>query len=117
MASTLKCKAIPKVVLTTRDKYLRAKYGITEAIYFEMVKQGEGGCWICKRKPLPGKALNVDHQHLLKAEKKAGAKFGKVRGLLCFFCNKYLVGRRKSEHAYMFENAAKYLRSDKDWRL
>jgi hypothetical protein len=40
-----------------------------------------------------------------------------VRGLLCFFCNKYLVGRRKAEHAYMFENASAYLRAERDWRL
>lgn len=110
MTQTLKSK------LTARDKYLRTKYGITEAIYFEMVKHGDGGCWICKRKPLPGKALNVDHQHLTKLEKKT-QKFGKVRGLLCFFCNKYLIGRRKAEHAYMFRNAATYLESTKDWRL
>lgn len=109
-------KKVSKPVLTRRDKYLRSKYGITEAIYFAMVKFGDGKCWICGRAPKPGKALNVDHQHLTKADKKAGIKFGKVRGLLDFFCNKYLIGRRKKEHAYMFRKAAAYLESDKDWR-
>ena len=109
-------KLTKKEVLTTRDKYLRAKYGITEAIYFEMVKHGDGVCWICKRKPLPGKALNVDHQHLLKAEKKAGIKFGKVRGLLCYFCNKYVIGRSKVEHAHRYRAAADYLESKFDGR-
>lgn len=104
-----------KEKLTVRDKYLRSKYGITEETYFAMAKHGGGNCWICKRPPKPGKALNVDHQHLTKLEKKT-QKFGTVRGLLCFFCNKYLIGRRKGEHAYMFENAAAYLRSTKDWR-
>jgi hypothetical protein len=103
--------------LTKRDKYLLAKYGITEAVYQSMLKWGGGKCWICKRAPKPGKNLNVDHQHLTKTERKDGAKFGKVRGLLCFLCNKYLVGRRKAQHAHMFEQAAKYLRSEKDWRL
>lgn len=106
-----------KVKTSARDKYLMLKYGITQAVYDSMLKYGEGKCWICKRKPKPGKNLNVDHEHLTKIQKKAGAKFGKVRGLLCFFCNKYLVGRRKTQHAYMFEAAAKYLRSEKDWRL
>lgn len=100
-----------------RNKYLLKKYGITEAIYFEMVKFGKGACWICKRKPLPGKALNVDHEHLTKADKKAGATFGKVRGLLCYFCNKYVIGRSKTEHAPRYRVAADYLESTKDWRL
>ncbi len=99
-----------------RDKYLMLKYGIDERIYKLMLAHGKGACWICKRKPLPGKNLNVDHQHLTKAERKAGMKFGKVRGLLDFFCNKYMIGRRKTEHAALFEEAAKYLRSPKDWR-
>jgi recombination endonuclease VII len=103
------------VKLTRRDKYLRAKYGITEAIYNKMLLHGKGACWICKRKPSPGTNLNVDHEHLTKDQKKAGIKFGKVRGLLDFFCNKYLIGRRKAEHAHLFTNAAEYLRSEKDW--
>jgi hypothetical protein len=102
---------------TKRDKYLLAKYDIDEKQYKKMLAHGGGKCWICKRPPKPGKNLNVDHQHLTKAERKAGVKFGKVRGLLCFFCNKYMVGRRKSQHAYMFENAAAYLRATKDWRI
>lgn len=100
-----------------RNKYLKLKYGITLEIYDAMLKYGNGACWICKRKPLPGKNLNVDHEHLTKVQKKAGKVFGKVRGLLDFFCNKYMIGRRKTEHAILFEEAAKYLRAEKDWRL
>lgn len=106
-----------KVVLTRRDKYLRSKYGITEAIYFAMVKHGSDVCWICSRPPKPGKALNVDHQHLTKADKKAGIKFGKVRGLLCWFCNRYVIGRSKTADAERYRVAADYLESDKDWKL
>ena len=99
-----------------RDKYLRAKYDISLATYKKMLAHGNGACWICKRKPKPGKNLNVDHQHLTKAERKNGAKFGKVRGLLDYFCNKFMVGRRKSEHAELFDRTAAYLRSTVDWR-
>ena|SRR3990167_2189818 len=105
-----------KAGLTARDKYLRSKYGITEAIYFAMVKSGNGACWICKRPPKDGKALNVDHQHLTKADKKAGAKFGKVRGLLCFFCNRYVIGRSKEGDAPRYRVAADYLEDKKDWK-
>lgn len=91
--------------LTKRDKYLRKKYGITEAVYQKMLKVFGGKCWICKR--LPKKSvLNVDHDH----------KTGQVRGLLCFFCNKYVIGRRRREHAGLFEAAALYLKSLVDWR-
>lgn len=91
-----------------RDRYLRAKYGISEAVYQDMLKVHAGSCWICRRPPKPGKNLNVDHLH-----DKANPK---VRGLLCFFCNKYLIGRRKQNHAYMYRNAADYLDSPNDWR-
>jgi hypothetical protein len=100
-----------------RDKYLLTKYGITERTYQVMLKQHNGACWICRRSPKPGKNLNVDHEHLTKAQRNAGAKFGVVRGLLCFFCNKYMVGRRKKKDAYLFINAGEYLQSNIDWRL
>lgn len=91
--------------LTKRDKYLRKRYGITEATFQRMLKKCAGKCWICLRPPKT-KTLNVDHDH----------KTGQVRGLLCFFCNKYMIGRRRQEHAGLFESAAKYLKSVVDWR-
>lgn len=106
--------------LTTREKrnkYLLAKYGITVDIYDKMFLHGKKKCWICERPPKPGKNLNVDHEHLTKAQRKAGLIFGRVRGLLCFFCNKYMVGRRKTQHAVLFYNAWKYLSNKKDWRI
>src|SRR6185295_9071883 len=92
--------------LTTRDKYLRLKYGITQKVYLQMLAAGQGACWICKRLPKPGKNLCVDHDH----------KTGHVRGLLCFLCNKRLIGRHRQEHAWLYDNAARYLRSTVDWR-
>ena len=101
----------PKI--TKRDAYLRKKYSITEAIYWQMLKVHDGACWICRKKPLPGKALNVDHEHGVKKIPGSG---GKVRGLLCWFCNRYMVGRRKTEHAPLFRRTADYLEATKDWR-
>jgi hypothetical protein len=91
---------------TKRDLYLRKKYSLTEATYFLMVKFNKGACWICDKQPKPGKALNVDHDHKTK----------QVRGLLCWFCNRYMVGRRRKEHASLFDKTATYLRNEKDWR-
>lgn len=90
-----------------RDAYLMRKYSITQAVYDEMLALGDGACWICKKKPKPGKALNVDHDH----------KTNQVRGLLDWFCNRYMIGRRRREHAHLFDAAAAYLRSTKDWRV
>lgn len=102
--------------MNKRDTYLKKKYDIDEKTYKKMLKKGKGACWICKRLPKPGKNLNVDHEHLTKAQRKAGHVFGPVRGLLCFFCNKYLVGRRKKKDAFLFHNAWRYLENEKDWR-
>ena len=98
---------------TKRDLYLTKKYGITEATYFKMAAVHDGACWICLRKPSAGKTLNVDHEH---PRKKVPGSGGQVRGLLCFFCNKYMIGRRRAEHAILFERAAAYLRLTVDWR-
>jgi len=92
--------------LSKRDRYLRNKYGITEAIYKKMLEVCSGCCWICKRKPKNG-PLNVDHDH----------KTGQVRGLLCFFCNKFMIGRRRREHVHLFQAAATYLSNTFDWRV
>jgi hypothetical protein len=73
--------------MTARDKYLKKKYGITEKDYNSMLKAQKGVCAICKREPKEGKNFSVDHDHKTKV----------VRGLLCFFCNKYRVGRHTRE--------------------
>lgn len=92
-------------VKSRRDAYLKKKYGITELTYEAMLQKKDGRCWICLKKPT-NKPLNVDHDH----------KTMQVRGLLCFFCNKFLIGRRRKEHAALFSAAHFYLESDYDWR-
>lgn len=50
----------------------------------EFFKKQQGRCAICLRPESDFKnRLNLDHNH----------KTLKLRGLLCFFCNKYRVGR------------------------
>lgn len=54
-------------------------------------------CWICGTSP-KSRALSVDHDH----------RTGKVRGLLCFRCNRMLP---TYVNADWLDNAAAYLRS------
>ena len=64
-----------------RDRYLRKKYGVSLAWYEAQLALQHGQCWICQSTPKK-MALAVDHSHTS----------GKPRGLLCYRCNKFLVG-------------------------
>ena len=73
-----------------KDKYLQRVYGITLKEYKALLKNQKYKCAICGKKQKDCKqALDVDHSH----------KDGKVRGLLCRFCNSKLL---------------RYLRDDKN---
>lgn len=95
---------------TARDKYLKTNYGITEEEYKRLADLYNGGCWICRKQPKPGKNLACDHDHKIEKELKSVRR--SLRGLLCFVCNRRLIGRRRREHAYLYANAAEYLESD-----
>lgn len=88
-----------------RDVYYKRTYGITLAQYNLLLKYQNNVCAICNRPP-KNIRLNVDHCHRSK----------RVRGLLCFRCNKYLIGRFNKEHADIFRKAASYLESTFDGR-
>ena len=66
-------------VITARDRYLLKRYGITEADYDRMLADHNGICGICGNPP-KRQRLHVDHDH----------KTGRVRGLLCYRCNRAL---------------------------
>lgn len=59
-----------------RQKRLR-RYGLTESGYQKMVADQNGKCAICGR----NEKLHIDHCH----------RTGKIRGLLCDFCNRFLL--------------------------
>jgi hypothetical protein len=58
------------------------QYGITIDQYETMLSEQEGLCFICRGVNRDGRRLFVDHCH----------KTGKVRRLLCHFCN-VMIGR------------------------
>lgn len=66
-----------------RDRQLMKTFGITQDQYDQMLKDQNGVCAICERpetskgRTSKVKCLSVDHCH----------DTGKIRGLLCFYCN------------------------------
>lgn len=74
---------------TDKDRernWKRRGISLTVAQYDDLLKKQDGKCAIC-RKPPKRMRLAVDHDH----------KTGKVRGLLCFYCNYRIVRKWKIE--------------------
>lgn len=65
-----------KNYIRDRSYNLKKTYGITLEWYEETLAAQGGGCKICGRSP-KGRQLSVDHDH----------NSGKVRGLICYYCN------------------------------
>lgn len=71
-----KYRKTTKGIAAYRKKHLKNNYGMTVNEYNEMYVLQNGCCAICGT-PFGDNRINVDHNH----------KTGKVRGLLCVFCN------------------------------
>lgn len=65
-----------------KDIALRSRYGMTLVEFYALLDSQGGVCAICKKHKLDKIRMNlcVDHDH----------KTGRVRGILCFQCNKGL---------------------------
>jgi hypothetical protein len=70
-----------------RADRLFAHFAITPAEYDAIFDMQDGLCAICRKAPKPGKRLAVDHDH----------QSGLIRGLLCFYCNKRVLGARSAD--------------------
>ena len=87
-------------------KGLWTTYGMTEAQY-RIFLSLRPGCWICDRtRKKDGTLLRlyIDHDHATQ----------RVRGRLCYACNRRLIGRRRDGSVYL--KAAYYLDSAFDGR-
>ncbi len=93
--------------MSVRDKYLRARYGITEQEY-EIILASQGGtCGVCRRAPF-NRRLSVDHKHVHRDKLHRGKECRpRVRGLLCWRCNTALP--KLQDNADLFRKAATYL--------
>ena len=81
------------------DYQLRIKYGITLQKYEELLHKQDNKCFICRKdQSEESRRFAVDHDH----------KTGEIRGILCNFCNRRLIGRHRDPD--QFERAAIYLR-------
>ena len=69
------------------------RYGLNQEEWQALLKTQGGVCAVCRKLPKNGR-LCTDHEHI-KGWKKLSAEKRKlsVRGMLCFFCNHYYVGR------------------------
>lgn len=70
-----------------RAARLRATFDISIYEYDQILAYQGNACAICRRPPKSGKRLAVDHDH----------QTGFVRGLLCFMCNRRVLGARSAE--------------------
>lgn len=69
------------------------KYGLNEAEWRSILDRQGGVCAICKKEPTKGR-LCIDHEHVAGWKKMPDDQRKRyVRGLLCWFCNHYYVGR------------------------
>jgi hypothetical protein len=71
-----------------------AKYGWDLRAWLQLLADQGWGCGVCGRLPSTGR-LVTDHLHV-KGWKKLPPeeRTQYVRGLLCFFCNRFLLGVR-----------------------
>lgn len=65
----------------THDSYVSRTYGLERGEYARILDAQDGRCAICTRRPR-ARRLAVDHDHAT----------GAVRGLLCYTCNKFVLG-------------------------
>lgn len=73
------------------------KYGMSEGLWRLMFLQQGGVCAICRK---PSRRMCVDHEHAKGWAKMPPEKRVRyVRGLLCWQCNRFRVGRNTLENA------------------
>jgi hypothetical protein len=73
-----------------RNSYLVHKYGMTLKQYNQQLRAQNHCCALCgKHKSHSKTSLAVDHNH----------KTGKIRGIVCYRCNKFIIGRHDTASA------------------
>lgn len=82
------------------DRVVVQVYGLEPGEYAKIYEKQGGVCYICRRAKGTTKKLAVDHNH----------KTGRVRGLLCGPCNRYLGYVHDSQAAYA--RGVAYLEND-----
>lgn len=89
-----------------RKKHLRRRFGITPEQYDRTLARQGGVCAICGAPPQPNRRLAVDHCH----------ESSRVRGLVCYRCNKFRIGRALDSEAALYHKISLYLADGFDGR-
>lgn len=90
------------------------RYGLTIEEWREILARQGNVCAVCRKMPPSGR-LCVDHEHVPRWKKMPPEdRKRRVRGILCWTCNHYYVGRGIT--IQKAENVVDYLRRY-DWRL
>jgi hypothetical protein len=93
--------------LKTPTKGTLARYGLSLPEWERMATVQAGLCAVCRRLPLSGR-LCIDHEHAKGWKRMPDAQRKRyVRGLLCYTCNRFRVGRMNITLA---ESVAAYFR-------
>lgn len=71
---------------------------LTDREYDALLMLQGGGCAVCNKKPTE-RRFAEDHDHVT----------GESRGLLCTYCNRYVVGRWRESNARLLQNVIRYL--------
>lgn len=79
-----------------REIDLKRLYGLSLEKYMEMISAQNGTCALCEKAPSGKRPLAVDHCHTT----------GKIRGLLCYKCNRDIAILDNKEH---LQKALNYL--------
>lgn len=91
------------------------KYGLTLDEWQSILRRQGNVCAICKIFPSTGR-FYIDHEHV-KGYKKMGMDEKRlyVRGLLCYMCNRFYVGRsitiEKSKNVTLYLEAYEHRKS------
>jgi hypothetical protein len=80
-----------------KDNYLKRTYGVTLAEWLTVFAYQGEVCAICGKAGTGKRAPHTDHDH----------KTGLFRGIVCFFCNAYLLRQRVTPE--LLRRAADYL--------
>jgi len=105
-------------MLKAPSKQTVAKYGLSMDEWQALAEKQGHACFICRKTPTTGR-LCVDHEHVKGWKKMPSSERKKyVRGLLCWVCNHYYVGRgitiekAKNVVNYLEEYEARHRKSD-----
>lgn|SRR6185312_10970555 len=87
-----------------RASHLRNKYGLSLEQYAELLARQNECCGVCERHHSEFTTrLAVDHNHIT----------GEIRGLLCNYCNRRIVGRHRDSG--ILRRVADYLEKGTGW--